>query len=418
MPASPHQRRVLYVLQNLPVPFDRRAWLQASTLAKNGYEVSVICPKARGFNLSRERREDVEIYRYWSPIEAQAKLAFIAEFIWCFAATFLLSLRIGFFGRGFDILHVCNPPETYWPMAWFWRLFGKSFIWDHRDLSPELAEAKWGRSDGLVMRGLLLFERLTFRAANVVIATNESYKKIAVERGGKSPGDVYIVRSAPALSRFRVFEPDPAWKRGKRHLALYLGEICEQDGVEHLVRAVKSLRDRLGRDDFHCILVGGGPHQPAVVAAAEAEGVADLCTFTGTISDDDKLCRILSSADVAIEPVPKNGWSDRSTANKIVEYMFFSLPIVSSDLTEARVSAGDSALYVTSGDADAMAEGIAMLFDDPERRRAMGEFGRARLHGALAFEFSVPPLLAAYDAAWALTRRGKATGLIAYSHKI
>jgi glycosyltransferase involved in cell wall biosynthesis len=418
MPISPHQRRVLYVLQNLPVPFDRRAWLQATTLAKNGYEVSVVCPKARGFNLSREQREGVEIYRYWSPIEAQAKLAFIAEFIWCFAATFLLSLRIGLFGRGFDILHVCNPPETYWPMAWFWRLFGKSFIWDHRDLSPELAEAKWGRNDGLIMNGLLLFERLTFRAANVVIATNESYKKIAIERGGKAADDVFIVRSAPALSRFRVHESDPAWKRGKKHLVLYLGEICEQDGVEHLVGAVKALRDRLGRDDFHCILVGGGPHQPAVVAAAAAEGVADLCTFTGTISDDDKLCRILSSADVAIEPVPKNGWSDRSTANKIVEYMFFSLPIVSSDLTEARVSAGDSALYITPGDPVAMAEGIAALLDDPERRRTMGEYGRARLHGALAFEFSVPPLLAAYDAAWSLTRRGKATGLIAYSHKV
>src|SRR6185312_9990237 len=151
MPSAPRKRRVLYILQNLPVPFDRRAWLQASTLAKSGYEVSVICPKARGFNGSRERREDVEIYRYWSPIEAQAKLAFIAEFVWCFAAAFLLSLRIGWFGRGFDIMHVCNPPETYWPMAWFWRLFGKSFIWDHRDLSPELAEAKWGRRDGAIM---------------------------------------------------------------------------------------------------------------------------------------------------------------------------------------------------------------------------------------------------------------------------
>lgn len=420
MPSAPRKRRVLYILQNLPVPFDRRAWLQASTLAKSGYEVSVICPKARGFNASRERREDVEIYRYWSPIEAQAKLAFIGEFVWCFAAAFLLSLRIGWFGRGFDIMHVCNPPETYWPMAWFWRLFGKSFIWDHRDLSPELAEAKWGRSDGAIMSGLLLFERLTFQAADVVISTNESYKKIAVERGGKAPEDVYIVRSAPALSRFEVHEPDAAWKRGKKHLILYLGEICQQDGVEHLVRAVKELRDRFGRGDFHCILVGGGPHQPAVVAAAEAEGIADLCTFTGTISDDDRLCRILSSADVAIEPVPKNGWSDRSTANKIVEYMFFGLPIVSSDLTEARFSAGDAAVYAAPGDPGAMAEAIAALLDDPARRRAMGEFGRKRLHGELAFEFSVPPLLAAYDAAWARCRRGRgaAIELIGQTHQV
>jgi len=414
MSTSPGKRRVLYVLQNLPVPFDRRAWLQASTLAKSGYEVSVICPKARGFNRSRERLEDVEIHRYWSPIEAQAKLAFIAEFIWCFAATFILSLRIGLFGRGFDILHVCNPPETYWPMAWFWRLFGKSFIWDHRDLSPELAEAKFGRSDGILMKGLLLFEKLTFRAAQIVISTNESYKKIAVERGGKSPEDVFIVRSAPALSRFRAYDPDPEWKCGKPYLVLYLGEICQQDGVEHLVRAVRVMRDRLGRSDFHCILIGGGPHQPAVVAAAAAEGVAELCTFTGTISDDEKLCRILSSADVAVEPVPKNGWSDRSTANKIVEYMFFGLPIVSSDLTEARVSAGDAALYVAPGDDGAMADAIASLLDDPDRRRKMGERGRTRLHSELAFEFSVPYLLAAYDAAWARCGRGKAARSASY----
>lgn len=414
MPSALPRRRVLYVLQNLPVPFDRRAWLQATTLAANGYEVSVVCPKARGFNRSYERLEDVDVYRYWLPIEAQGKLAFIVEFLWCFTATLLLSLRIAAFGRGFDILHVCNPPEIYWPLAWLWRLFGKSFIFDHRDLSPELAEAKFGRSDGILMRGLLLLERETFRAAQVVIATNESYKRIAVGRGRKRPEDVFIVRSAPALSRFRVYEPDPAYKRGKPHLVLYLGEICQQDGVEYLVRAVKALRDRLGRNDFHCILVGGGPHQPAVVAAAAAEGVAGLCTFTGTISDDEKLCRILSSADVAIEPVQKNGWSDRSTANKIVEYMFFGLPIVSSDLTEARVSAGAAAVYVDPGDAAALADGIAALLDDPARRREMGEHGRRRLHGELAFEYSVPPLLAAYDAAWARCRRGRNTAAPSY----
>jgi glycosyltransferase involved in cell wall biosynthesis len=408
MPEARDQRRVLYVLQNLPVPFDRRAWLQATALAQAGYAVSVICPKARGFNRSRETIEGVDIHRYWSPVEAQARLAFIVEFVWCFAATFLISLKIGLFGRGFDILHVCNPPETYWPMAWFWRAFGKSFIFDHRDLSPELAEAKFGRSDGLLIKGLQWLEKATFRAAQVVVATNESYRKIAVERGGKRPEDVFVVRSAPALSRFKVYPPDPSCKRGKHHLILYLGEICSQDGVEYLVGAVKALRDRLKRDDFHCILVGGGPHQPAVVAHAAAEGVAALCTFTGTISDDERLCRIMSSADIAIEPVPRNGWSDRSTANKIVEYMFFGLPIVASDLTEARVSAGRAALYVEPGDPERMAAAIDALLNDPDRRREMGEAGRARLHGELAFEYSLPHLLAAYDAAWALTRRGRA----------
>jgi glycosyltransferase involved in cell wall biosynthesis len=405
MSPTPEGRRVLYVLQNLPVPFDRRAWLQATTLAHNGYQVSVICPKARGFNKSRERLEDVEIYRYWVPVEGAGLLGFAVEFLYCFIATSLLSLRIALFGRGFDILHICNPPETYWPLAWLWRAFGKVFIWDHRDLSPELIEAKYGRRDGALVRALLFLERMTFRAAQIVISTNESYKQIAIERGGKRADEIFIVRSGPALSRFKLYNPDPQYRKGKPHLLLYLGEICSQDGVEYLIDAVKALRDELKRDDFHCILVGGGPHFKAVVAYAEAQGVNGLCTFTDTISNDELLCRVMSSADVAIEPVPKNGWSDRSTANKIVEYMFFGLPIVSADLTEARVSAGEAALYVAPGDPRAMAEGIASLLDDPARRRTMGEFGQQRLRNTVAFEYSVPHLLAAYDAAWARVRR-------------
>jgi glycosyltransferase involved in cell wall biosynthesis len=397
------QRRVLYVLQGLPVPFDRRAWLHATTLARNGYAVSFICPKGRGFDRAREELEGVDIYRYWRPVEGEGKLAFIAESLWCFCATFLLSLRVALLGRGFDILHICNPPEIYWPIAWFWRAFGKVFIWDHRDLSPELAAAKFGAGNGVIMSVLLLLERLSFRAAQIVVATNESYKKIAIERGGKRAEDIFIVRSAPSLAKFKLYDPDPSFKQGKNHLILYLGEMGPQDGVDNLVGAVKALHD-LGRSDFHCVLIGGGTYQPTVAAYAEELGVADLCTFTGIISDD-MLCRILSSADVAIDPLPKNGWSDRSTMNKVLEYMFFGLPIVVGELTEARVSAASAALYVDPGNPRAMAEGIATLLNDPERRQKMGALGQERLRSALAFEYSVPNLLAAYDAAWARVRR-------------
>jgi glycosyltransferase involved in cell wall biosynthesis len=398
------QRRVLYVLQGLPVPFDRRAWLHATTLVRNGYVVSFICPKGRGFDRSREELEGVDIYRYWRPIEGEGKLAFIAESLWCFCATFLLSLRVALFGRGFDILHVCNPPEIYWPMAWFWRGFGKAFIFDHRDLAPELAAAKFGKSDGLIIRALLLLERLTFRAAQIVVATNESYKKIAIERGGKRPEDIFIVRSAPSLAKFKLYDPDPSFKKGKPHLILYLGEMGPQDGVDNLIRALRVLRDDLERRDFHCVLIGGGTHQPVVAAYAEEIGIGDLCTFTGIVSDE-MLCRLLSSADVAIDPLPKNSWSDKSTMNKVLEYMFFGLPIVVGDLAEAKVSADAAALYVEPGEPRAMAEGIAMLLDDPARRAEMGAFGQQRLHTTLAFEYSVPNLLAAYDAAWARVRR-------------
>ena len=405
---NPSQRRVLYALQGLPVPFDRRAWLHATTLAKTGYAVSFICPKGRGFDKSREELDGVEIYRYWRPVEGEGKLGFIVESLWCFFATFFLSLRVALAGRGFDILHICNPPEIYWPIAWFWRAFGKVFIWDHRDLSPELAEAKFGKS-GLILSILHRLERLSFGAAQIVVATNESYKKIAIERGGKRPEEIFIVRSAPSLAKFKLYEPDTSLKNGRRHLILYLGEMGPQDGVANLIRAVRVLYDDFDRRDFHCVLIGGGTYQPTAASYAEEIGVGHLCTFTGIVSDE-MLCRILSSGDVAIDPLPKNGWSDRSTMNKVLEYMFFGLPIVVGELTEARVSADRAALYVEPGSAQAMAEGIAALLDDPARRREMGSFGAERLRNALAFEYSVPNLLAAYDAAWAKARRARLAG--------
>ncbi|HEY2958263.1 MAG TPA: glycosyltransferase family 4 protein [Actinomycetota bacterium] len=392
-------RRVLIVVQNLPVPFDRRVWLEATTLAKAGYQVSVVSPKAKGYNASFEVIEDVHVHRYGLPVDAQGAAGFVAEFVWCFLRTAMKSLRVATRGRGFDVLHVCNPPETYWPLGRFWKLFGKRFLFDHHDLSPEMYQVKFGSAGGPALAGLRFLERQTFAAADLVVTTNESHKRIATARGGVAPEDVYVVRSGPDLGRLTVYPPDDAWRRGKRHLIVYLGEICKQDGADHLVRAVKLLRDELGRDDVHCVLVGGGPHQPAVKAYAEEIGVAELCTFTGRVSDDD-LCRILSSADLGVDPDPKNDWSDYSTMNKIMEYMFFGLPIVAYDLTEARVSAGGAALFTEPNNERALAAGIAELLDDEDRRREMGRGGRERVRKELAWEHSAPVLLAAYDRLW------------------
>ncbi len=388
--------RVLIVVQNLPVPFDRRVWLEATTLTRAGYRVSVICPKAKGFDASFEVLEDIHIHRYGLPLDAEGPLGYVTEFAWCFLRTAMKMLRVSLFGRGFDLLQVCNPPEIYWPFAYFWRLFGKRFVFDHHDLSPEMYRAKFADSNRLVEAGLRFLERRTFRAANLVITTNGSHKQIAVERGGVPPDDVYIVRSGPDLQRLNIYPPDPAWRRGKQHLLVYLGEICKQDGVDHLVRAVKLLRDELGRSDFHCILVGGGPYQPSIKAYAEEIGVADLCTFTGRVSDDE-LCRILSSADVGVDPDPKNEWSDKSTMNKIMEYMYFGLPIVAYDLTENRLSAGPAAVYAEANRERDLARCIACLLDDAERRAQMGLVGRERLRTQLAWEHSAPVLLAAYQ---------------------
>ena len=393
-------RRVLVIVQNLPVPFDRRVWLEATSLTAAGYAVSVICPKAKGYTASFETLEGVDIYRYGLPIAAQGAVGFVMEFAWCFLRAFMKSVRVAAAGRGFDVIHACNPPETYWLLAWLWRLSGKRFLFDHHDLSPEMYEAKFGRNSGPMYKGLLFLERMTFRSADLMITTNESHKRIAQERGGLAPEHVFVVRSGPDLGRFEVHEPDPTWKKGKRFLLVYLGEMCKQDGVDHLVRAIRVLREDLRRDDLHAVFVGGGPEQPMIRAYADAQGVADVCTFTGRVSDDD-LCRILSSADLAVDPDPKTAWSDKSTMNKIMEYMFFGLPIVCYDLAEHRVSAQEAAVYVDANSERALAEGISALLDDPVRRARMSRCGAARVRQKLVWQHSVPPLLAAYDAIFA-----------------
>lgn len=407
MASAGNGRRVLIIVQNLPVPFDRRVWLEATSLTNAGYAVSVICPKAKGYNECFERLEGVDIYRYGLPIDAQGALGFVLEFAWCFLRTFMKSVRIAVAGRGFDVIHACNPPETFWLLGWFWRLFGKRFLFDHHDLSPEMYAAKFQRQSGMMYRGLLFLERMTFRTADVVITTNESHKKIAQQRGGLAADDVYIVRSGPDLERFKVYEPDISWKRGKPQLLVYLGEMCKQDGVDHLVRAVAALRNDLGHDDFHAVFVGGGPEQPLIKAYADEVGVADLCTFTGRVSDED-LCRILSSADIAVDPDPKNDWSDKSTMNKIMEYMFFGLPIVAYELTEHRVSARNAAVYAEPNSERALAEAVSALLRAPERRREMSEYGSKRVREKLVWQHSIPPLLAAYDAIFRRVSMGRA----------
>jgi glycosyltransferase involved in cell wall biosynthesis len=393
------QRRVLIIVENLPVPFDRRVWLEATTLARNGYAVSVICPKAKGLNASYERREEIDIYRYPVPLDAGGAMGFIIEFAWCFLASAWLSLKIALAGRGFDVIHACNPPDSFWLLGLFWRPFGKRFIFDHHDLSPEMYAAKFEREGGFFYKGLLWLERRSFRTAKIVITTNESHKRIAVERGGKHPDDVFVVRSGPDLKRFSRYEPDLRYHHGKAHLLVYLGEICKQDGVDHLVRAVKALRDELGRKDFFCMFVGGGPHQPAIKAYAEAEGIMDVANFTGRVSDE-ALCRILSSATIGVDPDPKNPWSDKSTMNKVVEYMYFGLPVVAYDLHETRVSAAEAGIYAEANSEIALARAIDALLDDPAQQAAMAERGETRVRATLAWDHSVAPLLAAYDKAF------------------
>lgn len=397
--AKTESRRVLIVVQNLPVPFDRRVWLEATSLAEAGYKVSVICPKMKGYDKSFERLENVDIYRYALPLDPSSKAGFVGEIGLGFIRTFGKSVRVAIRGRGFDVVHACNPPETFWMLGLFWKLFGKKFIFDHHDLSPELFVVKFHGSKGFFHRLLVLFEKASYRFSDIAISTNESYKAVAVERGGMSPERVFVVRSGPDVDRFSRHEPDESLKNGKRFLIAYLGEIGSQDGVDALLRVVKMLRDDHGREDFHCLVIGGGEQQPATVAYASELGVAELFTFTGDVRDDDRLCRLLSSADIGVDPVPKNDWSDRSTSNKIVEYMYFGLPVVGYDLKEARESARGAGAYAEPNSETDLARVLSDLLDDEARRDEMSKIGRERIERQLSWEHSVAPLLAAYAAA-------------------
>jgi glycosyltransferase involved in cell wall biosynthesis len=400
--------RVLIVVQNLPVPFDRRVWMEATTLTAAGHAVSVICPTGKGYNKPFEIIEGVEIYRYKIPFEARGTVGYMGEFLWCFLQTAVKAGVIGVRGRGFDVMQVCNPPETFWPLAYLVRPLGKRFVFDHHDLSPELFAVKFGDRP-LLQRALRFLERRTFRASDLVLTTNESHKEVAKVRGGVPEEDIYVVRSGPDTDRLTVYEPDPQWRHGKDFVLVYLGEICEQDGIEHLIRAVRQLRDTFGRADFHCVLVGGGPHQPVMREYARDLGVEELCTFTGAVSDD-QLCRILSSADVGVDPGPKNEWSDKSTMNKIIEYLFFGLPVVAYDLKETRVSAGDAAVYATPNDVLDLARHINALLDDSERRAEMRRTARKRFEDSLAWQYSAPALLSAYARLSRMSRTGSRFG--------
>lgn len=388
--------KILIIVQNLPVPFDRRVWMEATTLETAGYGVSVVCPKGQHgkFQETHEVLENVHIYRYPAPPEAEGVLGYLVEFSYCWLMTAILSLWV-WITRGFDAIHACNPPETYFLLAWPYKLIGKKFVFDHHDLSPEMYVAKSGKKGGLLYRLLLLLERLTFKTADVVLTTNRSHKRVAVERGDVSPDRIFIVRSGPDLERLQVLPVEPELKQGREYLGCYLGEMCPQDGVDRLLYAIEHLIKTIGRRDTTFVLMGGGAALKELRELNHELGLDEWVTLTGRVSDHD-LCRYLSTADVCFDPDPYTEWADQSTMNKIMEYMTFGKPIVAFDLTEGRYSAQKAAVYAKPNDIQEFAQLIDDLLQDESRRREMGRFGRKRVEEHLSWEHSVPNLLQAY----------------------
>ncbi|HEV2227940.1 MAG TPA: glycosyltransferase family 4 protein [Steroidobacteraceae bacterium] len=402
-------RRVLILVENLPSPFDRRVWQEACTLRGAGYAVSIICPTGPGCERRFEIIDGVHIYRYRLPLEAAGGAAYLLEYSCALAQTFILSWRV-LLTRGFDVVHACNPPDLLFLVGGFFKLLGKKFLFDHHDLCPELYEAKFGRR-GLLYRAQLWLERATFRTADVSIATNDSYRQIAITRGGMRPERVFVVRSGPSLARLERLPPDERLKCGRRYLVGYVGVIGQQEGIDSLLRSVRHLVFELGRRDIHFGVVGGGPLLERMKALAADLGVAQFVTFTGRVPDRELLA-MLNTAEVCVNPDAANDMNDKSTMNKVLEYMALAKPIVQFDLTEGRWAAQQASLYARRHDSADFAARIVELIDDPERRAAMGAFGRRRIETQLEWSHQAPRLLAAYDALWrragALPARGGA----------
>jgi len=394
MASAGKKRRVLIIVENLPSPFDRRVWQEATTLYEAGYEVSIICPTGKGYERKYEIIDGIYIYRHNLPLEAEGAMGYLMEYSVALFWEFILAWRV-LLTRGFDAIHACNPPDNIFLVGGFFKLFGKKFLFDHHDINPELYEAKFGRRD-FFYKVMLAWERWTFKIADVSIATNESYKQIAIERGGMPEERVFVVRSGPKLERMKIMPPVNALKKGRTYLVGYVGVMGAQEGIDYFLRSAKYIVHELGRTDIHFGLVGGGTSLEEMKAYASELGVGDYVTFTGRVPDQEML-EMLNTADVCVNPDVANEMNDKSTMNKIMEYMALGKPIVQFDLSEGRFSAQEASLYARKNDEQDMADKIVELLDNPQKRKEMGAYGRKRVEDELAWHHEAPKLLHAYD---------------------
>ena len=384
---------VLIIVEDLPVPFDRRVWQEACALREAGYAVSVICPKRDAFLASRETLEGIEIYRHGLR-EGSGPWSYVAEYAWALAAQFWLALQI-YHRTRFRVIHACNPPDLIFLVGAFFKLFGVRFIFDHHDLNPELYEVKFG-ARGLLYRLVCLAEWLTYRTADVSIATNASYREVAIGRGSMPPDRVFVVRSSPDLARIEVRPARAELKQNRRFLVLYLGTMGPQEGVDLLVES--AARIAAARADTTFVLIGAGSEVRRLKAMVQGKGLSELVHFTGRIPDHE-LGDYVSSADVCVAPDPKNPLNDKSTMNKVLQYMAYGRPVALFDLTEGRRTAGDAALYARPNDPEDFAARIVELLDSEALRIELGRRGRRRIEERFNWDRDKAVLVEAYRAA-------------------
>lgn len=392
-PMNKTERKILIIVENLPVPFDTRVWQEATTLAANGYIVSVICPKGKGYTQEKEFLKGVHIFRHNLPKEGNGAIGYAREYGAALKEELRLAKRI-YKEIGFDVIHGCNPPDNIYMVASYFKEYGVKYVFDHHDICPELFEAKFGSTSGLLYKSQIWLERQTYKHCDFAFVTNESYKRIAIERGKMDPDKVIVLRSGPKLERMRIMEPVESIKRGFKYMVGYLGVIGQQEGIEYLIEAARYIKER--DNNIFWGIVGGGPHLETLKKQAHDMGLDDCVEFTGRVPDQQML-EYLNTADVCVNSDKYNSMNDKSTMNKILEYMALAKPIVQFDLTEGRYSAQEASLYAKNNDAVDMADKITELLNDHERRKRMGEYGRNRVVNELSWEHTSKALLDGYE---------------------
>ncbi|MCD8007040.1 MAG: glycosyltransferase family 4 protein [Oscillospiraceae bacterium] len=391
MPAK--ERKILIIVENLSVPFDTRVWQEATTLVANGYTVSVICPKGKGYSKEREILDGVHIFRHDLPEEGNGAVGYLKEYTSALREELRLA-KLVHKEIGFDVIHGCNPPDDIYMVAKHFRKYGVKYVFDHHDICPELFEAKFGKTSGPLYFSQIWLERQTYKHCTFAFVTNESYKKIAIERGKMDSEKVIVLRSGPKLERMKIIPPVENIKRGYKYMVGYVGVIGQQEGVEYLLEAAKYIKEH--DNNVFWGIVGGGPHLEALKQQAHEMGLDDCVEFTGR-APDQQLLEYLNTADVCVNSDTYNSMNDKSTMNKILEYMALGKPIVQFDLTEGRYSAQEASLYAKNNDAEDMAKKIIELLNDPEKCKRMGEYGRNRVVNELSWEHTSKALLEGYE---------------------
>ena len=387
-------KRILILVENLAVPFDRRVWLEATTLRDAGYAVSAICPTSDQYPAYHEEIEGIQIYRYDLPNTGGGYLAYLREYAVAMLRTTALAISL-YRRHGLDAIHGCNPPDLFFAIAWIFKPFGVQYVFDQHDLSPETFKVKFGYHR-VIHRVLRWLERLSYFTADVVISTNESISKLAMQRGAVRAEDVFVVRTGPDSGRLHPVKPQPALKRGRRHLVCYLGVMARQDGVHHALEAAAHLIHQKKRTDTHFSFIGDGQEVENLKELCRDLNLEEWVEFPGRVSDRE-LRTYLSTADICLSPDPANGLNEFHTMNKTLEYMAMARPVVAFDLWETRVSAGEAALYAEPNDSISFAACIERLLDDPELRNKLGARGRQRIANGLGWDQTKVSLLQAYS---------------------